>query len=316
MREVRDLLQTAHNFHGCPLCPETGCCPFGTSSCYSSRPAEAERCTLAVSFCSCAGAITSVGDDRAAVACGPVGNVLSLSLAAERHGDFQVEERMCGEHGSPLGNLPIWSSSERRYLNPFADDGAMTVISMLSGGSRLDFARRVLGGMDLFAGRPLPMGPRVNERGGAYEARNLSIAYLLKSYGRFYGPVDDTVDVYNRQCSKLATARDLSVMAATLANGGTNPVSGMKVVSSEAAEYSVNTLARRGLTEDSHRWRRETGGVPAIYGSKGVLVVVFRGIGGLAVASPTACRTECSADCETRSIDTCIHIAKRMGSYV
>jgi len=201
-------------------------------------------------------------------------------------------------------------------MNPFDDDGAMTVVSMLSGGSRLDFARRVLGKMDLFAGRTLRMGPRVNERGGASEARNLSVAYLLKSYGRFYGPVDDTVDVYNRQSSKLASVRDLSVMAATLANRGTNPVSGMKVVSSEATEYSVDTLARKGLTEDSHRWRRETGGLPAIYGSGGSLIVVFRGIGGLAVASPTTCSTESSADCGMRSIDACIHITKRIGSYI
>ena len=316
MREVKDLLQAAHNFHGCPICQETECLPLGTASRYPSPPTGTKSCSLAVSFCSCSGEITSVGNDRAPVACGPVSNVLSLALAAERYGDFQVEDRLCGEHGSPLKTVPTWLASGSRYMSPFADDGAMTVISMLSGGSRLDFARRVLGKMDLFAGRSLPMGPRVNEKGGTSEARHLSVAYLLKSYGRFYGPVDDTVDVYNRQCSKLASARDLSVMAATLANRGTNPVSGMEVVSSEAAEYSVNTLARRGLTEDSHRWRRETGGVPAIYGSKGVLVVVFRGIGGLAVASPTACRTECSADCETRSIDTCIHIAKRMGGYV
>lgn len=312
MKEVRDLLQAAHDFHRCSLCSAEEHCPFDVNLCSLTRSSETEQCPLGVSFCSCAGAVTSVGDAGTAVACGPMSNVFSLAMAVERYGDWHVEDKLCGEHKCSSETVPIWAASGHRYMNPFSDDGAMTVTSILSGGDRLNFARRVLGNMDLFAGRTLNMGPRVIERGGVSEARNLSIAYLLKSYGRFYGPVADTVDVYNRQCSKLATARDLSVMAATLANRGTNPVSGTAVVSGDATEYSVDTLRRRGLTEDSHRWRRETGGIPAIRGFGGTLIIVFRGIGGLAVVSPTAC----SADCSTQSIDICVHLAKRIGGFV
>ena len=39
------------------------------------------------------------------------------------------------------------------------------------------------------------------------------------------------LDVYFRQCAVLVTARDLAVMAATLANGGVNPVTGEQVIS-------------------------------------------------------------------------------------
>ena len=52
---------------------------------------------------------------------------------------------------------------------------------------------------------------------------NLSIAYLLKSYGRFYSDVVTAVDVYTQQCSVMVTSEDVALMACTLANGGVNP---------------------------------------------------------------------------------------------
>ena len=45
------------------------------------------------------------------------------------------------------------------------------------------------------------------------------------------GDVDAVLDAYFRQCAVLVTARDLAVMAATLANGGVNPVTGEQVIS-------------------------------------------------------------------------------------
>jgi len=38
------------------------------------------------------------------------------------------------------------------------------------------------------------------------------------------------VDLYTRQSCLLATAEDLAVMSATLADGGVNPVTGLRAV--------------------------------------------------------------------------------------
>ena len=51
-----------------------------------------------------------------------------------------------------------------------------------------------------------------------------------QSYGRLYFDPDEATDVYTRQCSLEVTVHDLAVMAATLANGGVNPVTGERVV--------------------------------------------------------------------------------------
>ncbi len=53
---------------------------------------------------------------------------------------------------------------------------------------------------------------------------NKSIAWLLKNYNRIYDDPDMALDIYTRQCSIGVTAKQLATMAATIANGGVNPV--------------------------------------------------------------------------------------------
>ena len=64
----------------------------------------------------------------------------------------------------------------------------------------------------------------------ATNERNEGIAHLLDSYGRVYFDPDEATDIYTRQCSLLVSAEDLSVMGATLADGGVNPITGERVI--------------------------------------------------------------------------------------
>ena len=52
----------------------------------------------------------------------------------------------------------------------------------------------------------------------------------MRSFGMLEGDVDEIVDLYFRQCSVLVTCRDLAVMAATLANHGTQPGTGARAI--------------------------------------------------------------------------------------
>ena len=67
----------------------------------------------------------------------------------------------------------------------------------------------------------------------ATNERNQAIAKLMHAYGRLYFDPAASTDVYTRQCSISVNASDLAVMAATLANGGRNPVTGKQVISPE-----------------------------------------------------------------------------------
>jgi glutaminase len=60
--------------------------------------------------------------------------------------------------------------------------------------------------------------------------RNRAIGYLLRTNAVMQDDVDAVLDTYFRQCAILVTARDIAVMAATLANRGVNPVTGEQVM--------------------------------------------------------------------------------------
>jgi glutaminase len=100
----------------------------------------------------------------------------------------------------------------------------------------------------------------------------------------YFDPVQAT-DLYTKQCAINVNAKDLANMAATLANGGVNPVTKIKVVSSETVMYTLPVMASAGLYDDSGIWLYNCG-LPAKSGVGGGLLAVCPGQFGIAVVSP------------------------------
>jgi glutaminase len=115
--------------------------------------------------------------------------------------------------------------------------------------------------------------------------RNQAIAHLLFAYGRMYFDPVQATDIYTKQCAINVNAKDLAVMASTLANGGVNPVTKKKVVSPETAMYTLSVMATAGLYDDSGQWLFFTG-LPGKSGVGGGLLAVCPGKFGIAVVSP------------------------------
>src|SRR5262245_22600766 len=74
-------------------------------------------------------------------------------------------------------------------------------------------------------------------------------------------------------------------MAATLANGGKNPVTGKQVMKPENVPEVLAVMATAGLYDDSGKWLYATG-LPAKSGVGGGLIAVVPGKFGIAVISP------------------------------
>ena len=74
-------------------------------------------------------------------------------------------------------------------------------------------------------------------------------------------------------------------MAATLANGGKNPVTGKQVVSSDNVPEILAVMATAGLYDDTGQWLYLTG-LPAKSGVGGGILAVSPGKFGIAVISP------------------------------
>ncbi|MFX4806028.1 glutaminase, partial [Acinetobacter baumannii] len=72
-------------------------------------------------------------------------------------------------------------------------------------------------------------------------------AYLLRTNAVLRNRVDSVLDVYFRQCAILVTARDIAVMAATLANRGVNPVTGQQVMTPYAISRTLSVMTSSGM---------------------------------------------------------------------
>jgi glutaminase len=136
-----------------------------------------------------------------------------------------------------------------------------------------------------FVGHPVDIDVRVYRSEIETGHRNRAIAYLELNAGMIEGNVEEHLDLYFMQCSILVTARDLAVMAATLSNGGVNPVTGVRVIAPGVCRRVLAVMAIAGLYELSGDWLYQIG-MPGKSGVSGGIVTVSPGKGGLATYSP------------------------------
>jgi glutaminase len=115
--------------------------------------------------------------------------------------------------------------------------------------------------------------------------RNKAIAYLLRHFGMLENEVDDALGLYLQQCSAVINCDDLSVMAATLANGGVNPLTGQRAIDEDYIGDLLTVMYTCGMYDYAGEWSYRIG-LPAKSGVGGGIVAVVPGQMGIAVYSP------------------------------
>ena len=136
-----------------------------------------------------------------------------------------------------------------------------------------------------FAGRPLKVLQDVYQSEAATNQRNQAIGRLMYAYGHIKDNPDQATDIYTEQCSVGVNSKDLALMAATLANGGKNPVTGKQLLTVGNVPEVLAVMATAGLYDDSGKWLYHTG-LPAKSGVGGGIIAVSPGKFGIAVISP------------------------------
>ena len=114
---------------------------------------------------------------------------------------------------------------------------------------------------------------------------NRAITWLLKNYNRIYDDPDMCLDLYTRQCSLGITSSQLAVMAATIASGGVNPLTGKQAFDPAIAPKITTLIATVGFYQHSGDWLY-TSGIPAKSGVGGGVLGVLPGVLGIAAFAP------------------------------
>src|SRR6202011_4989578 len=185
--------------------------------------------------------------------------------------------------GEPFNSIRL--NADNHPFNPMVNSGAIAcsgLIHQVKGGGALEFIRQAL---SRFAGRELDVDEAVFASESATGDRNRAIGYLLRNSSVIKDNVDAVLEVYFRECSILVTARDVAIMAATIANRGRNPVTGKQVVTPYAISRTLSVMTSSGMYDYAGEWIYRVG-IPAKSGVGGGILAALPARLGLGSYSP------------------------------
>ncbi len=179
------------------------------------------------------GKVYTKGDIQSEVSIQSISKVFTMALVMEESGvDAIVNNMGVDATGQVFNSIVAIEQYKGAEMNAMVNPGAITATSMVKGASRDEIWKKILAFYGDFAGRPLSVNQEVFKSEADTNQRNQALAMLMFAYGRIKADPLRATDIYTEQCSVSVNAKDLAMMAATLANGGKNPVTGKQVIES------------------------------------------------------------------------------------
>lgn len=275
---VQALVQTAHSLYQSN--------DKGQNAAQYPALARVPRELFGICIVSADGKTFSAGDARVPFTIMSVSKPFIFALVLQALGKEASREKL-GVNGTglPFNSMMAIEMNATRTGNPMVNAGAIAATSLVPGASSKAKWQSILDGLSRFAGRALSVNEEVYVSASATNQRNQAVARLLESYNRIYFDPAETVDLYTRQCSLDVTAIDLAVMAATLADGGINPLTREMVIDAALCPQVLAVMATAGLYETSGDWLYDIG-LPGKSGIGGGIITVAPGKGGMGTFSP------------------------------
>jgi glutaminase len=236
------------------------------------------------------GKVYTSGDVKSEVSIQSISKVFTMAKVIEESGPDAIAKTIgVDATGMRFNSIVSIEFSQKSLggpeMNALVNPGAIAATSMVKGASRDEVWKSILNYYSDFAGRPLSVNQEVFKSEADTNQRNQAIGYLMYAYGYIKANPLQATDVYTEQCSVSVNAKDLAMMAATLANAGKNPVTGKQVMKAENVSKVLAVMATAGLYDDSGKWLFRTG-LPGKSGVGGGLIAVSPGKFGIAVISP------------------------------
>ena len=214
--EVSDELERVHD--------ELAKLNEGELADYIAPLAEVDPTLFGLAICTPDGGFAAAGDHDVPFTLQSISKCFTLALALVDHDLEGVLERVGVEPSGESFNAVSLEEGTGRPDNPMINAGAIVTCSLVDASTSEQRFDRVLAMLSACAGRKLEVDENVFEHEFDTADRNRALGYFMRSAGSLTTDVDETLEVYLRQCAVLVTAGDLAVMAATLAGGGRSGV--------------------------------------------------------------------------------------------
>jgi glutaminase len=206
-------------------------------------------------------------------------------LALEDWGRDYVNSKVSVEPTGEAFNSIVLDEQTNRPYNPMVNTGAIATTDLVKGNGATERLKRILDMFERYTGRDLNINVPIFLSEKETGNRNRAIAYLMLNCGMISDRIDETLDLYFQQCSILVNARDLAMMAATLANGGINPMTKKRAIDEHYVQDVISVMFSCGMYDYSGEWAYRVG-IPAKSGVGGGITAVVPKQIGIGTFSP------------------------------
>ncbi|MDX2216679.1 MAG: glutaminase A [Oculatellaceae cyanobacterium bins.114] len=257
------------------------------------------------------GQIFEVGDSTTLFTSQAISKAFVYGLALEDHGRDYVSTKVGLEPTGEAFNAIMLDEKTNRPHNPMVNGGAIAITSLIKGQHSTDRLKRILDTFKRYTGHNHDISMPVFLSEKATGHRNRAMAFLLLNFGIVTDNLEETLDLYFQQCSILITARDLAIMAATLANGGVNPITQERAIDEQYVQDVMSVMLTAGMYDYSGEWACRVG-IPAKSGVGGGITAVVPGQLGIGIFSP---RLDDKGN-SVRGIQVCHDLSKDFGLHM
>jgi glutaminase len=313
-REISEIFESVRPNDGMCLCAFVSfsltSSTDGKVADYIPQLAEADPNLFGLSICTVDGQRFNIGDTDHEFTIQSCSKVFNYCIGCDDHGPEHVHKYVGFEPSGVSFNAFTLDDNNKPH-NPMINAGAIAVCSLLK--SEMSASKRFMYATERYS--DFAGGAKIGFDNSVFLSekdtadRNFALTYYMQENGVFpkdKNSLDDTLDLYFQLCSVLVTTESLSSMAATLANGGTCPITNKKIVSPDTVKCALQLMLSCGMYDFSGEWSISVG-LPAKSGVAGACCVVIPSVMGLTLFSPKLDKRGNSA----RAVEFCIRASSR-----
>jgi len=252
---------------------------------YAPADAGDERDRFAICLATTDGEVYATGHHDRAFALHSISKVFAYALALADNPREEVLARVGVEPSGDSFNSITFDERHHRPHNPMVNAGALVTCDLVQGTGAAHRLDRIVALLGRCAGADVDVDEETFDAEQRSADRNRATAYLMRAEGMLDGDVEELLALYLRQCSVRVTCRQLAVMAATLANGCVNPITGERALAREHVRDVLSVMYTCGMYDAAGEWAYDIG-VPAKSGVAGAILAVVPGKLGIGVYSP------------------------------
>ena len=295
-------------------------CKEGKNADYIPQLSRINPEQYGISICSIDGQRYNIGDTEIDFTVQSCCKPINYGIALENLGEDYVHTYVGREPSGQAFNELLLNKKGNPH-NPLINSGAIMTTSMLFSKEELssrfekliEVWHKLSGGLyKIGFNNPVYLSEKKTAD------RNYALSYFMKEINE-NKPVgfpentdlNETLELYFQSCSIEINTRILSIVAATLANGGTNPFTGEQIFSPDTVKNILSVMLTCGMYDYSGEFAFKIG-IPAKSGVAGAIMIVIPNVMGIAVWSPRLDKIGNSS----RGIEFCKQFGKRFNFHI